>query len=385
MNIDVGVKTHNRFDIEVKDITTGEIKWYEAENIVLNSMFDYLCTSSGNNTKSIINNYIKFGRGTGELSKTRTTLFNYIGDLKTTTVEVVANISPTSSYKKTKIIIAPELYVGETITEVGIHSSSGTSIFTHALITDSEKNEISIGPKTDTQEITIYSTVYGTVSLPSNCQLLIPNPNNNLLLSALIGTEDSYLVSTFWNGLVAPQLKVSTSKISTNPLTDHNSEIISNVSANFTILDSSKKTIKTPRIRFGAALGNGKIWSVLFTSIGGNANYGTFMRILFPNTLWPGYHFEGKNIGTGNGITTKFILPWSDINTSKQYDFYIDGAKKTVDTDYTLANAENETSITFVTAPASGVITGDWWVDYIPKDTDHVLDITFTITFGEGV
>lgn len=102
-----------------------------------------------------------------------------------------------------------------------------------------------------------------------------------------------------------------------------------------------------------------------------------------PCDAWPGYNFIGKAIGTGNGSTVAFNLPWSDINTSKTYKIYVDSVEKTEGVDYTLSNSEATTTVTFTTAPESGAaITGDWWVNYIPKDSDHVLDLTFSIQYG---
>ena len=382
MNIDVGIKIHNRFDIEVKDIRTGEIvQKAQAENIVLNNMYSYLCSNVNN--KVAINEYIHFGKGTGIISPLRTSLFNRLSGNQSTIVETVINSPPTASYCKKKIVITSSEQVGETITEVGIHSANSTSVYTHALLKDSEGNQISIGPKTETQEITIYSTVYATVSLPDGCSLSLYTYSSkilNSLLKLLLGYETSSLSAINTNSQM--QLRVSTDKNATNPTTYY-SDYISQLYVSFTTHDIPNKKSSTGRVRFDSSVGNGKIWSIAI--MGTNFQRDGLMRILFPNTLWQGYNFIGKSIGVGDGSTKKFNLPWSDINTTKEYKIYIDGALKTKNVDYTLANEVEETSVTFADAPASGLaITGDWWVDYIPKDSDHVLDITLTITYGEG-
>ena len=44
LKLEVGSKIHNRFEIEVRDARTGEIKQRgQAENIILNRMYERLC------------------------------------------------------------------------------------------------------------------------------------------------------------------------------------------------------------------------------------------------------------------------------------------------------------------------------------------------------
>ena len=66
------VKLHNRFDIEVVDATSGEIKQRAyAENIILNQFWNtYLGTG--------FFNYIHMGSGTSTLVATRTSLFTFV-------------------------------------------------------------------------------------------------------------------------------------------------------------------------------------------------------------------------------------------------------------------------------------------------------------------
>lgn len=370
MDVKLPIKIHNRFDIEVKDITTGEIvQRAEAENIILNRFFSTDClfyNGAENYGAAKVMYQIHYGSGTGTLSPERTALFNQLGSKESTFVERVLNVGGVT-YLKKKIIITPSENVGATITEVGVGMRY---LCTHALLKDSEGNQISLGPKTDTQEITIYATTYYTFSLADGINLMYNI--NSLLLKFLLGEVNSfYSFMKSGDSLYAYSSTNTESSLSTNKPISF-------------IVDVPNKTIKTPRLRFESSQNNGKIKKFTWGQYWSNA---VALEIIVPNTAsWQGYHLEGKNIGIGDGNKTKFILPWSDINTSKQYDFYVDGAKMTTETDYVLANAENETSVTFLTAPANGlVVTGDWWVDYIPKDNNHVLDITFSITFGEGV
>lgn len=375
MDIKLGCKIHNRFDIEVKDIRTGEIvqKGY-AENIVLDSMYVTL-TEMGLAGWWLS---IHYGRGTGTLEPTRTSLFSKIGYIRKTAVEKIYNTPPLASYSKCKIAITPSTAVGEIITEVGLGTDD--TIYTHALIKDAEGNLLSIGPKTATQEITIYATVFAELIIPDGMVLNTQN-NENLLLETLLGNKGGFYYSYYLN----TRVYADKSPLIVNAYNRTN-QLGSKV--NMKWVKAGDRKISSQRIRFETSNGNGKIWSMLTGQSDGTStpNMGRYFQILFPNSMWTGYKFTGKDIGIGDGTKTKFILPWSDINTTKEYNIYIDGALKTEVTDYTLANSETETSVTFTTAPAIDTqITGDWHVDYIPKDSDHVLDITFTIEFGEGV
>ena len=374
MDVKMGCKIHNRFDIEVKDIRTGEIvQRGQAENIVLDSMYATLTNTGSSNWWWSIH----YGRGTGTLEPTRTSLFSKIGYIRITEVEKIYNTPPLASYRKCKIVITPSTAVGEIITEVGLGTDN--TIYTHALIKDAEGNPLSIGPKTDTQEITIYATVFAELTMPDGMALSIRS-NENLLLETLLGNEEGF---DYWSNT---RVYADKSPLIVNAY-DRTNQLGSNV--NMKWVKAGDRKISSQRIRFETSNGNGKIWSMLighcYSAGDSTPRLGRYFQILFPNSMWPGYKFTGKDIGIGDGTKTKFILPWSDINTTKEYNIYIDGALKTEVTDYTLANSETETSVTFTTAPAIDTqITGDWHVDYIPKDSDHVLDITFTIEFGEG-
>lgn len=380
MHIKAGVKLHNEFDIEVKDIRTGAIiQRGHAENIVLNNMYAYLVNTENKTYSARAYSRIKYGSGTGTLAATRTSLFSEKGWKEKTVVEYEHNPAGTPSYCKSKIVILPNENVGDTLTEVGLAQFFNGTLLTHAMIKDSEGNLLPIGPKTSTQEITIYSTVYAEVTLPDGMDLLIPS-GGNALLHRLLGSANYGAISN----PTSPEIEVyaSADKTATDATQLYTSSYLyKSDKTSFSVADSANKKSSTPRVRFETTEGNGKIWSIsmAFDTIRG------MFRILLPCALWEGYHFESESIGVGDGSTTNFVLPWSDINDTKTYAFYEDGVLLTEGTDYELSNTVGETSITFYTAPADTLpITGDWWVDYIPKDDKHVLDLTFSIQYSEG-
>lgn len=374
MEIKTCVNIHNKFEVEIKDIITGEITHAKAENIVLDSMYAVLLSSSD----VVVGSYLYFGSGTGTTSPARTTLFSSLGYKATSIVETVYNNPPTPSYTKKKIVILPSENVGATITEVGLATNVGT-ITTHALLKDSEGAQLSIGPKTDTQEITIYATIYAEITTPVGI-IALNSSLGNILLMRLLGTFDANALSSGSR----VRLWMSTDKAATNQALNYNAGDWASVGIGFTVVDSVNKKVSTPRIRFGTSEVNGKIWSLSVIYDYSVYRMGMF-RALMPCSAFSGYNFLSENIGAGNGATLTFNLPWSDINTTKDYKIYLDGVEQTKDVSYTITNGTSVTSVTFVTAPSNGsIITGDWWVDYIPKDTEHVLDLYFSITYGEG-
>ena len=75
---------HNRFDFEVADAVTGEVKQRATSyNIILDNFFTRLL---GRSSKL---NYMQIGTGTGTLDQTRNKLFVYLGYKQATVVETV--------------------------------------------------------------------------------------------------------------------------------------------------------------------------------------------------------------------------------------------------------------------------------------------------------
>ena len=92
---------------------------------------------------------------------------------------------------------------------------------------------------------------------------------------------------------------------------------------------------------------------------------------------------SGVNIyGSNDGVN------WSPIPTGNltgddgHYKYY--KADNTSGSSYFYPNDHDGCNIIFDTPPADGdVITIDYTTDFIPKDSDHVLDVELTFTFGE--
>ena len=148
---------HNRFDIEVIDALTGEVKQRaKAENVILDNIWRVFSSYGWFE-------YIAYGKGSGVPSPSDKGLFSLVG---------IAGIgAPSDDFShvsegyisRTKhASLSETAAVGVTITELGLCTSTNTSntvICTHAMLTDMNGNPISI-LKTDTDIINLYATVF---------------------------------------------------------------------------------------------------------------------------------------------------------------------------------------------------------------------------------
>ena len=273
MEIKQGVKMHNRFDVEVRDARTGQIK-QEAKgyNIILDKMYTRLCGGSSYFTN------IHFGTGTGTLSPTRTSLFSHLGT-KSAVTEELTKALPTSMWKR-KITLNPEEYVGEEITEVGIaYGSTSSYLVTHAMLEDAEGNPISI-LKTATDVVIIYATVYITLT-SSYPTLYYYSAGINSLIGYLTGgsapTGSFGLKPILWGIRLG-----STSNVSW-------------------ISDVANRQRKTNVMRFGTTVGNGHAQVLDFTNI--------FELKLPTENVFDGQPYEGVPIGVGDGVKDTFDIP----------------------------------------------------------------------------
>ena len=119
-------KLHNRFDIEVHNIKTGEVKNYTHYNIVLDRLYNSLFRLSYL-TKTQWCSSIVYGEGTGEVDATRTTLFTPIASKSTTNTLWKINPDNMSGKAQYQITIEPNESVGKNISEVGFGTNTHQS------------------------------------------------------------------------------------------------------------------------------------------------------------------------------------------------------------------------------------------------------------------
>lgn len=290
MNVEQKINIHNRFDIHVDNIKTGKHKEYKGYNILLDSIYTRLC----NRFSYFVN--IHFGTGTGTPTAAGTSLFTHLGT-KTAVDEEIVKAFPISSWKR-KVVLAPEEYVGQTITELGIAWGATSSyLMTHAMIKDSEGNPISI-TKTDIDVVTIYATVYVTLSEPNTGVRYTALPNSNAVLNYLIGgTAFPTMYCRLGSGL-GPQIRSSLGV--GLPLLGSKSVSMS--------ADIPNKKILFPTVRFDIGSGNGNV---------SDMDYKNLFRMSLPTTgIHAGRAYTDVPIGVGDGAEDTFDLPSRNIDTS---------------------------------------------------------------------
>lgn len=167
MKIERKMNIHNRFDIEVKDSVTGEVKQRAyAENIILDALWTKLF-----GTTSAYFAYLNLGTGTGTLAASRTALFTHLASLQLTgTPTVAASLGDGYMSCRRSVQILENQYIGQVLSEIGIAHTSGSSyLVTHALLRDMNGNVTTI-TKTATDIITFYATVY--IRMPISADVL---------------------------------------------------------------------------------------------------------------------------------------------------------------------------------------------------------------------
>lgn len=282
LKLEVGSRIHNRFEIEVRDARTGEIKQRgQAENIILNRMYERLC-----NFNSYFN-YIHFGKGEGALDTSRNILFDELGYKQAVTEEIIKDF-PISRWVR-KIVLNPEEYVGESITEVGIsdtYSSSKSSSYinTHALIKDAEGNLLNI-LKTDTDVVVIYATVFIELQNRSENIYFTNLPNNNALLNYLCGGS-------------APSGDIEIGRSWHKGTWSTDSKIISKASTK-TINAADRKIVYY--VRFGVDEGNDGISEIGLKNI--------FSCKLPETGVFTQNNIINRQIGVGDGVQDTFNIP----------------------------------------------------------------------------
>ena len=336
MNIKGNSVLHNRFDIVVSNVKTGEvIQKAQAENIVLDRMYDRLC----NFNTYFVN--IVFGSGTGTPTASGTTLFSRLG-YKAAVDEEIVRSYPTSKWVR-KIRLESSEYNGNTITEVGI-SNEATNVNTHAMITDAEGNPLSI-TKNSLMVVDIYATVF----------IEIPNVDSGL-----------FYINNGWRDYLAGGGTAPSNVIRVATTLTDETDVLAGYTQNATKtvdVDNKRVTVAT---RLEAGTFNKDIQCVDWV--------GTGLRIKLPRVdIFEGKQRNNVQIGVGDGITTKFPLP----------NLICENVAVTVDdvtnTDWTL-NDDNE--VEFDTAVTTDLIVKASYKSLlIPKNSDNVFDISFTLQY----
>lgn len=303
-------KLHNRFDFEIYDTETGETEYAQAENIVLNKMWDYLCMGSA------YFNYINVGTGSGTLSPARTSMFTYLANKAATAVETVYDTDSTAHMTKKAVFSETE---GNGLwSEVSISQSGGGNFVTHAAITDSEGNPITVN-KTNTKIITIYATVFAEVSTPPG-QTLMYKGSKNLIFGALFGSWPPTVVG-----------------FSTHKRQDGNPSVLcirSTAGVSFSA-DIPNKRRRSSLLRRAVDQSNHPIrgLGIVANMVPSDTGFGGAGLPL--SGVFDSKAYTGVAIGVGDGSNVQFSFPVS-YPLENSETIYVDGVAKTRGLDYSV-------------------------------------------------
>lgn len=296
LNAQFNASIHNRFDIEVIDACTGEIKQKAyAENIILNQLWTRMFNATSANR--IWNNQIHWGTGTAAPVATDTGLTAF-GGYVTPSVEGIPMYDPaTGIYAvKKKAVMTETVGVGSTISEVGIgYGTTAATGCTKALLKDMNGNTISIS-KTSTDIINIYATVYFHIS--EAYRAFIKFDTTNYFLKWVTGTGDTPFHGSYNIGL-------------------RNSNL-TNMGVSLT-LDAATKTLSATFGRLAAANGNGigGLYGLTYYSTYNGESYNPTIKI-DPSWYVPA-QIVGEAIGTGDGTLVDFKTAFGEIQSATVY------------------------------------------------------------------
>lgn len=291
------VKLHNRFDFEVIDAITGEVKQRATSyNIVLNTLYTRLINRQTHMQS------IHLGSGTGVLDAARTSLFTFVvgrtGSVDSTSMSIY------NLYRRIKIQLAPEEYVDTTFTEVGVAYSTGsTSLLTHSLLLDSEGNPITI-TKTGTDIIVVYATMFFTFTLPDNVRLCHVNAAG---IASTLNSVINYLV----NDTTSISTNISIGDIAAD-INDSYIYSYINGGTGFAVASSLSADAVNNRIvaastRFSVSAGNSNVQEVTLLD---SFNF-SLLDGIYAGTTYTDVPLSGQD-----GTQTRFRLPSNNIDSS---------------------------------------------------------------------
>lgn len=150
---------HNRFDFELIDSNTRRLK---KRVVSYNTVLDqyYACMRNEYGTGGYLR-YLDVGTGVGELSPTRTSMFQYLA--RTTYDSSTAYCDDNNINVRVIHATFSETEANGLLTEVGLDTDNNRLV-THSLITDAEGHPMSI-EKTNTDILHVTATIYSTFNV----------------------------------------------------------------------------------------------------------------------------------------------------------------------------------------------------------------------------
>lgn len=333
---------HNRFDIEVIDAKSGEIRQRaQAENIILDALWTKLLSAS-----PAYNQYIHYGTGSGTPTANRTQLFTFLGSKQPAEEDDYYDINYTvgTLSVRRKIVLSENEHVGATLTEVGIaYGTSASNLVTHAMLKDMNGNTVTI-LKTATDIINIYATVFVHVNPNgyANGKIKVPlKPNNFFLRAYLTGTGEYANQGTFCTAALTGGAHFDV------PTYDKENYGVSFARPKVTqTFDVPNKKIIVTANRVGAAEGNNQygIKAIVFESAHGASVDPSWsypqqcaVTVDFDAVVPGGTTVSGESVGTGDGVTKDFTTKFP---FAKNATVFINGVQTAATVDAAPANTD---------------------------------------------
>lgn len=266
---------HNKFDIEVIDGKTGEIKEKaEAYNMVLDNLWHYIIE-----TTTAFGNAIQYGSGTGTISASDTSLFNRVNGISVTQDSLTCDYINKVITRRCHINLGLTTSVGVNITEVGLAANTGNgTLTTHAILQDMNGNPISIA-KTEFDIINIYATIYCHWTVTDPAITFYPR---NGMQTALVGSGNPF--GSFTGGVTYGTLEVN-----------------DNVTWSKSSYSLASKTITYTLPRYSQSQGN---INGIGAFMGTSAYDGLLIRK--GSNTFGSFTIQNESVGVGDGTETVF-------------------------------------------------------------------------------
>lgn len=295
---------HNRFDFELRDAKTDELKQQAyAENIILDALWTKLFSSTPNYFA-----YLHIGTGTGTLAASRTSLFTFlVAKAVGSATYTDDTVNGVVGARRSAQLLESE-NVGAVISEIGIASGSGsTTLMTHAMLKDMNGNTVTI-TKTNLDILTIYATVYIKYAVggwDSGKVQILGDITNNDLIKWVAGEKNIALTNGKFN------FNIGTGKDALN-ISRYAGYNYSNIDTTETI-DAANKRI-TYYARLPAASGNVSGYGIASVRLSPFSNP-VLIWDLRDSTAHTGNAIVGEQIGVGNGSTKDFAVKFPFIQS----------------------------------------------------------------------
>ena len=344
IDVKLAANIHNRFDLEVVDSVTGEVKQRaQAENVICNGLWN--CLFDGNEYPSRYFSAISFGTGAGVPAAANTALFTPLGSKGFPSIGwsyidsstyVINNDYENHVYSaQNKIQLLETEYNGSTITELGVSSLTQGTLCTHAMLKDMNGNPISIA-KTNTDIINIYATIFVHWQDSYN-----GNRINNYYLPL-------FEVLTGRAGYGVGQCLKSVSFKSGIGYYDSQTAVSKSGTITYDI-PNKKATIVYPRL--AASEGNFGQSGIGFVSIADGEGNGIFFDQAFATP----FDIVSESVATADGVLKDFSTSFGYLN-SGDTTVFVDGVAAsgvTVDADIPVGGLVGKS---FVYSDANGIV-----------------------------